>query len=375
MSAAIFWRCRVETDRINDSRSSESAAASRWGVTGASCLFSVAIFLLITLGYRAQARNFYSGILITEFILILLPALLYALTAKASAKESLRLNKPKTVNFPIVFGIMIFAVPLAAVFNLINLLLVDSVFGRIAIESIPAAQNGAGLLVNLLAIAVSAGICEEFLFRGVIQGTFERFGTAKSIILAAFLFSITHLDFQKILGTFVLGALIGYIVYRTNSLYCGMFAHFTNNAIAVIAGYVSNKMAQLMGSSEEAISQISDITVIFDIFKGMEPQQLVFLLLVYGFILIFVAIIFTLLLYLLARVNPQPHKARFLQAGNETEAGTAEAGKMTAASGKKGLLWLLPGLALVALWLFVQTCSFLGIQNTITAVFRQLIGA
>jgi|GEM_PF-1476016 len=357
----------MDTDRTNDTRMQKSAAASRGGgITGASALFSVAIILLITLGYRVQTRSFNSGILITEFGIILLPALLYVLVTKPTAKELLRLNTPKAVNLPIVFGIMIFAVPLAAVFNLINLAVVNSIFGRIAVDTVPVAHNGTELLVNIFVIAVSAGICEEFLFRGVIQGTFGKFGTAKSIILAAFLFSITHLDFQKILGTFVLGALIGYIVYRTDSLYCGMFAHFTNNALAVFAGYVSDKMLQFLDKTGAEV-QAADAGRLFDVFKNIDTQQLVFAIMIYGFILIFAAIVFVLLLYLLAKVNP---------VRNESKPLPAEAQKSNRhISGRKGLLLLLPGFVAAGLWFFTETCSFLGIQNTVTTVFRQIIGA
>jgi membrane protease YdiL (CAAX protease family) len=71
-------------------------------------------------------------------------------------------------------------------------------------------------------------VCEEILFRGAIQRGFEKLGAIKSIILTAFLFGLMHQDFQKLLGTFLLGCIIGFIVYRSDSIIGGMFAHFTN---------------------------------------------------------------------------------------------------------------------------------------------------
>jgi len=187
----------------------ENVKKLRPGVDGACVLFSVVIILFVLLGYRIQSREFYSGILITEFMLILLPALVFAAISGVRFKEALRLDKFRPVNIPIVIGIMIFAIPVATLLNVLNLLAVDSIFGKTVMTSLPAAENGVQLLVNILVIAGSAGICEEVLFRGVLQRSFERFGTAGSILLAALLFSLTHLDFQKILGTFALGALIG----------------------------------------------------------------------------------------------------------------------------------------------------------------------
>ena len=113
-------------------------------------------------------------------------------------------------------------------------------FWKCYYTSLPISETP--LLVNLLLIGVSAGVCEEVMFRGVIQRSFERFGKTSSIVITAFLFGLFHMDFQKLIGTFLLGIIIGFIVYRTNSLYAGMFAHFVNNSIAVLINYISDKI-------------------------------------------------------------------------------------------------------------------------------------
>jgi membrane protease YdiL (CAAX protease family) len=174
----------------------------RPGVAGTSILFSITILLFIFLGYRVQSKEFYSGIIITEFVLISLPAILFLLISRFRFKEIVRLNHSRFLNFFLIFWIVIFAIPLAAVFNMLNLFIVDAIFGKVVVESMPVGDNGLQLLVSILVIAGSAGICEEFLFRGVVQRGFEAFGPFKAIFLAAFLFSLTHLDFQKILHLF-----------------------------------------------------------------------------------------------------------------------------------------------------------------------------
>ena len=344
-----------------------SAGTVRPGVAGTCILFSGVIMLFIFFGYRVQSRGFYSGILITEFVLMLLPALLFTSFSGIRFREALRLGRFRPVNIPIVIGIMIFAIPLAALFNILNLLLVDSIFGRTVVTSLPMAETETQLLVNILVIAGSAGLCEEVLFRGVIQRAFERYGAAWSILLAAFLFSLTHLDFQKIFGTFLLGALIGYIVYRTNSLYCGMLAHFTNNAVAVTAAYVSQKLMEMFRQPGGTVSSPQEFSDVFAVFSAMPAEQLVFVFMVYGFMFLFAAIVFILLLYLLNRVNrvypkPAPHAP-------ELSPEIQPRGKA------KGLLWLLPGLMLILLWFYVQANGFMGMQNVVTETFRFLIGA
>jgi len=51
--------------------------------------------------------------------------------------------------------------------------------------------------------------------------------------------------------------LIGFLVYRSNSLLVGMFAHFTNNSIAVAALFLSMKMTEY--AEKMGISNVSEM--------------------------------------------------------------------------------------------------------------------
>lgn len=327
------------------------------GVTQVCILFSITIVLFLFIGYRVQHWNLYAGLLITEFGLIMLPALLFLLIFRFNLKAVLRLIGTKPLNYLIVFSIMLFALPIASALNVLNLLAVNSIFGKVIVQQPPIPQNGKELLIGILVIAGSAGLCEEFLFRGVILRGFERFGAVKAILLSAFLFSLTHMDFQKIFGTFLLGALIGLIVYRTNSLLCGMFAHFTNNALAVLISYGSAKLMSLFQNAGTDVPKNADINSLFSTFGNMAPQQLVMVLFIYGFMFLCLAVIFVLLLYTLMRMNP---------------VGSSSAQSVTG-SGAKGLLWLLPGLLLIAVMYFMEGYNFTGMDNELVRLVRQLL--
>lgn len=372
------------------------------GVVQVCILFSITIVLFIFIGYRVQARELYSGLLITEFGLIMLPALIFLLAFRFNLKAVLRLNGSKPLNFIVTFGIMLFAVPLASAFNLLNLLLVNSIFGKVIIQQPPVAQNGKELLVNILVIAGSAGLCEEFLFRGVIQRGFERFGAVRAILLSAFLFSLTHMDFQKVFGTFLLGALIGFIVYKTDSLYCGMFAHFTNNALAVLIGYASAKLMSIFQSTGMNIPEETDLNTLFSNFSALPPQQLVIVLFIYGFIFLCIAVVFILLLYSLIRMNPgrrggvhvnanihaSSNQSMIFESSTVNSAVPAIAAQAPSAAtpsvytspavskgGMMGLLWLLPGILLIACIYYFEVYNFTGTENELIEVARRLLGS
>ena len=93
------------------------------------------------------------------------------------------------------------------------------------------------LLSNLIVVAFMAGITEEFLFRGVLQRIFSRWTTNHHVVIwsAAILFSAFHLQFYGFLPRMLLGAYFGYLLYWSRNIWIPVFAHFVNNAFAVIS--------------------------------------------------------------------------------------------------------------------------------------------
>lgn len=240
----------------------------------AGLLYSIVAFLFLTLGAYVQRRELSSGILITEFGIILLPALLLLIINKCDIPKVLRLNRVSLLNLFIIFSMMLFSLWIVTVLNLFNLWLIKTIFGKVAVSPLPIYETP--LIINILLIGGTAGICEEVMFRGVIQRSLERFGASLSIVIAAFLFGLFHMDFQKLLGTFLLGILIGFIVYRTNSLFAGMFAHFANNSLAVL---ISSLQAGTNEASEIAGS--ADLNAYFAMLESMPPFQLTVVIVIF----------------------------------------------------------------------------------------------
>lgn len=97
----------------------------------------------------------------------------------------------------------------------------------------------AGLLINLLVIAVLPAIGEEFLFRGCLQGILTRWfrNPHVAIWVCAIIFSAIHLQFYGFLPRMLLGALFGYLLFWGKNIWLPVFAHFLNNASATIAAF------------------------------------------------------------------------------------------------------------------------------------------
>jgi len=85
-----------------------------------------------------------------------------------------------------------------------------------------------------LGAVVLAGIFEEMLFRGMLQKAFERkFELHQAIFLTAFVFAIVHLPFQLI-QIMILGTVLGFIAWRSNSIIPTIILHFLNNGFALM---------------------------------------------------------------------------------------------------------------------------------------------
>ena len=100
-----------------------------------------------------------------------------------------------------------------------------------------------GLLGNLVIVAVLPAIGEELLFRGVLQQLIKTM-TGKShlaIWITAILFSALHLQFFGFLPRMLLGALFGYLLEWTGTLWIPIIAHFINNAAGVVSYFFTGE--------------------------------------------------------------------------------------------------------------------------------------
>jgi membrane protease YdiL (CAAX protease family) len=94
------------------------------------------------------------------------------------------------------------------------------------------------LLFVLLIVAVIPALCEEMLFRGVIQRTLENtLGTWKGVIITGLLFGAYHFDPFDFIPLAAIGVFLGFLAMRADSLWMSASAHFFNNFLATIVVY------------------------------------------------------------------------------------------------------------------------------------------
>jgi membrane protease YdiL (CAAX protease family) len=153
-----------------------------------------------------------------------------------------------------VFSIMVMSTPIMEVLVLVNQKLVLPVFlsglERWMRESEQSAQKVTAALLKMndwvdllkavLLIGLVTAVAEELVFRGCLQTIFLRWtqNTHVAIWITAALFSAFHLEFFGFLPRLMLGVFFGYFAAWSGSIWPAVWAHFLNNASAVVITYL-----------------------------------------------------------------------------------------------------------------------------------------
>ncbi|MBR2065168.1 MAG: CPBP family intramembrane metalloprotease [Bacteroidales bacterium] len=91
------------------------------------------------------------------------------------------------------------------------------------------------LWASLLSVSIFAPLFEEWLCRGlVLRGLMNKMNPTGAILTSAAFFAVLHMNPWQAIPAFILGALFGYVYYKTGSLKLTMLMHCVNNTFSVL---------------------------------------------------------------------------------------------------------------------------------------------
>ena len=127
-----------------------------------------------------------------------------------------------------------------------------------SLESLGQAAEGSGLSFWIMALstAVVAPVYEELLFRGyVFRGLSRSAGPGVAIGVSALLFAAFHGDPLHAIAVLPMGLFLGWLRWRTGSIWPSMIAHALNNAIWVALAVTESayKVSVLQGALSLAV--------------------------------------------------------------------------------------------------------------------------
>lgn len=90
--------------------------------------------------------------------------------------------------------------------------------------------------IGVVAVVLSAPVCEEFLFRGAIQRHLADRGWHPMwyILIVAALFSLIHMNPAQVPSAFLMGAFFGWLTYRSGNIALSLLLHMMNNLCGTI---------------------------------------------------------------------------------------------------------------------------------------------
>lgn len=242
----------------NDSSIKNNFITSRIpNVVNGSFLYVLLIVLFLTLGYITQSINVHFGIIFTEVVVLGVTAFLYAKFKKYDLNITFGIYKAKRGTILRSIFTMVMLYPIAIAINVLFLTLITKFIPMpVNLNSVPLPSSFGGLIISVLLFAILPGIFEELIFRGILYRAFDVFKPVYRILLTGFLFGLFHFNPYNFIGPFILGLVLGYMRYKSSSIVPSMFAHATNNTIAMILGYIANTNSDKM-SEIESMGQVN----------------------------------------------------------------------------------------------------------------------
>ena len=126
-------------------------------------------------------------------------------------------------------------------------------------------QNRWGYLV----VGLLAPLVEEMVFRGAILRSLLRWKENPwvGIVISALLFALIHMNPAQMPHAFLIGLLLGWMYYRTDSIVPGVVYHWVNNTVAYILYNIyptpDLTLVELFGSEQKVLMALGCSLLIF----------------------------------------------------------------------------------------------------------------
>lgn len=177
-------------------------------------------------------------------------------------REILPALRPNPIPLPSV--LLIVAMALLGVFLVNDVTLIWSIpFQKLGFDvtagGVDVPVDRMGLMLSVLYMAVLPGVCEEFLFRGMLLSAFEGEGTRRAMVLTSLLFMLMHGSLIGAPAEFILGMLIASLVIYTDSIYAGLIYHTVHNAAAVLLQFLQQRMPAVEGAATDYLTAIGGL--------------------------------------------------------------------------------------------------------------------
>jgi sodium transport system permease protein len=208
-------------------------------VDEAIILFGASLLLLFYVSPEWRKQGLFAQLLGNELLLILAPALLFAMVGRWNWRETFKL---RPAHAAALLGGALLGIGLAPWVQFVMVLQKMVWPGesetaeqttRLIVDALKAHPY-----LTIVGVGALAGVCEELFYRGPLQTAFARkLPPWVAITLVGVLFGAIHMDVHGLPVRAALGILLGWIVWRSGSIYPAMLAHGLYDSTSIAMFY------------------------------------------------------------------------------------------------------------------------------------------
>lgn len=207
------------------------------------CMIVGAVLVAIVNSTEPTTPRLRIGAVIQDIVIFMAPALITAVMATRRPADLLCLYRPKiSVTITGMLALLVSIPAMNMIISWNESLPMPEYFSAAeaqAAESIKlliGSGDVSGLVATILIVGLLAPLCEELFFRGCLQRVLTTSGMNihAAIWTAAIIFSAFHMQMAGFVPRMLLGALFGYVMVWSGSVWGAVSLHMLNNILASV---------------------------------------------------------------------------------------------------------------------------------------------
>jgi membrane protease YdiL (CAAX protease family) len=218
-----------------------------------------------------------------QILFILLPALLFSKWFYEDVTSVIRFKPSRWMEIGLFVIGLIILIPLLENFSVIQNYFIDKLAASSATvnsvknifdslndrlegtySNLITAHSISEKLLVILVVAAVPAVCEEVMFRGFIQKSFElKLRPFWAILITSIFFGLYHFSPYGLLPLIILGFYFGFAAYKSESIFTSMSLHFLNNFFAIILFFIAGNGQLLDSSPSDRVVDLKSAITIF----------------------------------------------------------------------------------------------------------------
>lgn len=218
-------------------------------------------FLLFGGLSEGNVQGFRFMTMLSQFLFIFVPTLFFAKWQEVNYREIFKLKTPRLFEILLAIVGTLSLQSIAQVYLYVQDMLfpiqkLSPIFETLrkmmerTYSILISAKSPLEFIFVAIVVALTPAICEELLFRGLVQYNLSKASNYKlGFIITGVIFAMYHANPFSFIPLIALGVYFGYLVYKSGSIFLAMTAHFVNNFTAAYFYYAFGREGIVQGSA------------------------------------------------------------------------------------------------------------------------------